>query len=87
MGSPASASTSADSICASAAASMPARLFGEPRALCVYSFGDRGTPDKRGVVLGLARGGACRGLGFRVGVGRRGARVAYRRERAEGTAG
>src|SRR6202140_3466934 len=45
---------------------VPARLIGEHRALCGYSFDHRGSPEKPDLVLGLDRGGACRGLAFRV---------------------
>src|SRR6185312_887573 len=58
---------------------VPARLIGEHRALCVYSFVHRGTPEKPGLVLGLDRGGACRGIAFRVSEKNRAATVAYLR--------
>ena len=63
----------------------PARLIGEHRALCVYSFDHRGTPEKPGLVLGLDRGGACRGIAFRVAEKNRAATVAYLREREQVT--
>ena len=64
---------------------VPARLIGEHRALCVYSFDHRGTPEKPGLVLGLDRGGACRGIAFRVTAALRERTVAYLREREQTT--
>src|SRR5437868_6172327 len=64
---------------------VPARLIGEHRALCVYSFVHRGTPEKPGLVLGLDRGGACRGIAFRVADHNRAATVAYLRAREQVT--
>src|ERR1700754_1907134 len=64
---------------------VPARLVGEHRALCVYSFVHRGTPEKPGLVLGLDRGGACRGVAFRVAEKQRAATVNYLREREQVT--
>jgi glutathione-specific gamma-glutamylcyclotransferase len=64
---------------------VPARLIGEHRALCVYSFDHRGTPEKPGLVLGLDRGGACRGIAFRVATRLRGATIDYLRGREQTT--
>jgi cation transport protein ChaC len=64
---------------------VPARLIGEHRALCVYSFVHRGTPEKPGLVLGLDRGGACRGAAFRIAEKQRAATVNYLREREQVT--
>jgi cation transport protein ChaC len=63
----------------------PARLLGAHRALCVFSHFHRGTAEKPGLVLGLDRGGSCRGVAFRVEVSKREATVAYLREREQVT--
>src|SRR6201991_2819824 len=64
---------------------VPARLIGEHRALCVYSFDHRGTPEKPGLVLGLDRGGTCRGVAFRIAEKDRAATVGYLRAREQVT--
>src|SRR5882757_243368 len=64
---------------------VPARLIGEHRALCVYSFDHRGTPEKPGLVLGLDRGGACRGIAFRVAARLRDDTIVYLRGREQTT--
>ncbi|MBR0681767.1 gamma-glutamylcyclotransferase [Roseomonas eburnea] len=48
------------------AAAHPALLRGFHRRFCLWSHRYRGTPERPGLVLGLDRGGACRGLAFRV---------------------
>jgi cation transport protein ChaC len=42
----------------------PALLRGYHRALCIYSTRYRGTPKKPGLVMGLDRGGSCKGRAF-----------------------
>lgn len=43
-----------------------ALIYGYRRSLCVRSFVHRGSRENPGLVLGLDRGGACRGMAFRV---------------------
>src|SRR5579863_4521013 len=58
----------------------PAIVRGYHRALCVYSHVHRGTPESPGLVLGLDRGGSCKGVAFRVREEDALATVAYLRQ-------
>jgi cation transport protein ChaC len=66
-------------------ASAPGLLKGSHRALCVISIFHRGTKEAPGLVLGLDRGGACRGVAYRVEAGAEDATVAYLRAREQVT--
>lgn len=59
----------------------PALLHGYHRAFCIHSYNYRGTRARPGLVLGLDRGGACRGMALRVAAARADAVMAYLYER------
>jgi glutathione-specific gamma-glutamylcyclotransferase len=63
------------------AESHEAQISGYHRALCVHSHVHRGTPQHPGLVLGLDRGGSCRGMAFRVEAEATDAVIAYLRAR------
>lgn len=60
---------------------VPARICGYHRTLCVLSHVHRGTPAQPGLVLGLDRGGACRGVAFRIAPALADETLQYLRER------
>jgi glutathione-specific gamma-glutamylcyclotransferase len=62
-----------------------ATIAGLHRALCIWSHVHRGTPQRPGLVLGLDRGGSCKGVAFRVAAARREATLAYLRQREQVT--
>ncbi len=56
-------------------------LHGWHRRFCIVSHRYRGTPERPGLVLGLDRGGSCRGVAFRVAEARWEETAAYLWER------
>lgn len=47
-------------------AELPATAHGWRRAFCLHLYRWRGTPDRPGLMLALARGGSCRGVVLRL---------------------
>jgi len=60
-------------------------LHGRRRAFCIYSVHHRGTYERPGLVLGLAPGGAVRGVAYRVAEAAWPEVYAYLREREQPT--
>lgn len=63
----------------------PALLRGYHRALCILSIRNRGTEDRPGLVLGLARGGSCAGTALKVEPAHRAQTLAYLEQREMST--
>ena len=63
-----------------------ALLHGYHRRLCIYSYVHRGSREKPGLVMGLDRGGACRGIAYRIEAAQWPATLDYLRAREQVTA-
>jgi len=62
-----------------------ATLHGRRRAFCIYSVHHRGTPQRPGLVLGLAPGGSVRGTAYCIAASKWAETYAYLREREQPT--
>lgn len=62
---------------------LPAIVHGWRRTFCIYSTHHRGNDRRPGLVLALDRGGACRGMAFRVAASAAPATLAYLRAREQ----
>ncbi len=62
-----------------------ATLHGRRRAFCIYSVHHRGTPERKGLVLGLASGGSVTGAAYRVADAEWEETHAYLKEREQPT--
>ncbi len=62
-----------------------ATLHGRRRAFCIYSVHHRGTYERPGLVLGLAPGGATRGMAYRIAPADWSAVYSYLMEREQPT--
>lgn len=60
-------------------------LHGRRRAFCIYSVHHRGTPERKGLVLGLAAGGSVIGAAYRVAEADWPTVYAYLKEREQPT--
>src|ERR1700755_2600912 len=63
----------------------PAMLHGRRRAFCIYSVHHRGTPERKGLVLGLASGGSVVGAAYRVAEAAWAETYAYLKDREQPT--
>jgi len=57
------------------------RVHGYHRQFCVWSHRYRGSPRRPGLVLGLDRGGSCRGIAYRIAPDKAAEVLAYLDER------
>ncbi len=64
---------------------LSAHLYGMHRSLCIYSHVHRGTSQQPGLVLGLDRGGSCRGIAYQVASGDVKETISYLRKREQAT--